>query len=500
MSSPQMALAPTSARIPFQQLANWAEARSGVLAFALCICFAVLSLALAAARPFWFDEIITISIARTHTFSDFVRGFLVGYDQTPPLNTLLVRVLCSRFGWTEMVARLPSVIFATAGLWILFRQIRRFTTGLFGLAAMSILLDTFLSRYACEARPYALLFFASALALSVWCSIPYSSSKASTRKSVLFGLAMLLTVLAHYYAVLVILPFAFDELRSRPLRKALSLRLACGITGLGLGLLVQLPLVHAASQRRLTHFWASPSFHNLRASYGEILVWLGFALVCVILVLSWSGVEQSRSIEPQSREERLGWFFLSIPIAGYVLAEVITHAFTPRYFVPVLAGLALGVGGYLYRHYRNTLQVPLLILLVTIPLFAQASFSSIRNARTHVISGRTEVADFVDEMLPRFHNDGKLFVLVPIGKSYLEARYYASDPTMLRGLHQPDLPVLPLAQDPLHIRYFSMDDIRQHARETAFIEPTSDLLSYLDRLGFHIHWRRTEPEAVVYVE
>src|SRR6185437_12041322 len=102
-----------------------------------------------------------------------------------------------------------------------------------------------------------------------------------------------------------------------------------------------------------------------------------FALVCVATALAWRYTRSTVAAEPQSREEKLGWFFLVIPIAGYVLAEVFTHAFTVRYFIPVLVGVGLAFGCFLYRHYRNDPRVPLTIFFIVIPLFLEASGSQL---------------------------------------------------------------------------------------------------------------------------
>lgn len=494
-----MAIAHAPAKISWQGVADWIEARSGVLAVALCACLAGLSLAIAARRPFWYDEIITVSIARAPTVKDLLANFRLIYDQTPPLNTLIVRFVCSLLGWTELAARLPSVIFITAGLLLLFQQVKRFANGLSGLAAVSILLVTFLPPYAYEARPYALLFLASLLAVCFWTSARDVSLRNYKRNSLFFGLAMMLAVCAHYYAVLLFLPFAADEWRSRGLRRVCSLRLLCGIAGMSLAVVVHLPLILASSQMRRAHFWAFPSLHNLQEAYVTMLLGLIFALVCAVVLLAWLGIKGAGTVVQQSREERLGWFFLVIPIAGYIVAELITHAFTERYFIPVLAGVGLAAGCYLYRHYRESPNVPLVILLITIPLFLETSITRVRYARTPAISGRMEDSDFVDDMLPRLRKE-KLFVLVPTRNAELEARYYAADPQVIKTVPPGSLSGLPLASGDLDIRYFTMRDIRQHAREIAFIDPPTDLLSNLEKWGFHIHWRMTKPEPVVYAE
>lgn len=97
----------------WERIADYIEAVSGVLAAGVCVCSLVSTLVVAARRPFWLDEIFTISIARTSTVSDVLAAFEGTLDQTPPLNAFLVRLFGSFFGWSELVARLPSAIFAT---------------------------------------------------------------------------------------------------------------------------------------------------------------------------------------------------------------------------------------------------------------------------------------------------------------------------------------------------------------------------------------------------
>ena len=208
----------------WQGVADYIEAKSEVFAVALCVCFALSSLAIATRRPFWYDEILTVLAARTPGIKDLLSKFLFGYDQTPPLNAIFVRLSSDVFGWTELAARLPSTFFATAGLFILFHRIRSLANGLMGLAAISILTTSFLPMWAYEARPYAMLFFASALALSLWTSAPDASDGSTGKtRSILFGVAVMLAVFSHYYGVLLIVPFIAEEAKNRGLRKLISL-------------------------------------------------------------------------------------------------------------------------------------------------------------------------------------------------------------------------------------------------------------------------------------
>jgi hypothetical protein len=500
MSERESALASRRIEFLWDRIANYIETNSFMFSMALCVCFAGLSLVIAARRPFWFDEILTVSVARAPTIRDLLADFRLGYDQTPPLSALLVRFACFLFGWSEFAARLPSAMFAAAGLFLVFHRVRTLTNGLFGLVAISALTATCLPTYAYEARPYAMLFFASVFSVWCWTSKPSDSAESSTAMSLLFGLALIFGVIAHYYGVLLILPFVISELRSRGVRRLISFRLACGIFGTAAGLLVQLPFVWAAAQSRPTPFWAAPSFQGLQRVYVEMLVQFIFALVCAILLVSWSRSYNTNPVARQSSHERLGWFFLGIPIAGYILAEIATHAFTGRYFISLLAGFGVAFGCFLYRYCYNSPRVPLLLLSITLLLFVEAASSHIRYAGTHAISNRTEEADFADEMLPRFRAEGKRFVLLPIGRSYLEASYYAADPDMIRVFLPPNYPRWFLTQSLVTVHYFSVNDLRRYARETAFIAPSPDVLSDLVKLGFHIEWRIIAPEAVVYAE
>jgi Dolichyl-phosphate-mannose-protein mannosyltransferase len=486
--------------VTWQRVSDYIEARSGSLAVGLLTCFALSSLAIAARRPFGCDEIITVTLAHAATIKDVLAKFLLTFDQTPPLNAVLVKLLGSLFGWTELVARLPSLIFVTAGIAILFHRIKALTNGLFSLAALSVLLVTSLPVWAYEARPYALLFFASALALSFWTSPSQALSKNDMRNSLLFGLAIMLGIFGHYYGVLLIVPFALEELLNRGVRKLFSFRLCCGIVGLGVGLAIHLPFIRAASRFRQVPFWGKPSLFALQDSYVELLMPLILALACIVLLLACTSSRTGRFLDEQNPAERVGWLFVGIPIAGYVLARLVTHAFWPRYFVSFLAGFDLAFGCVLYRYYRNSPRAAMLVLAVAVPLFFGTAISHFLNARTPVVSKRAEESDFTDAMVPRFRQEKKQFVLLPTLRSYVEARYYAADPDMIRVLLPPDYPRWFLEQNPIGIRYFSMNELRRYARQTALIDPPAAVLDKIQKFGFRIHWQVTGAIPTVYLE
>jgi Dolichyl-phosphate-mannose-protein mannosyltransferase len=483
----------------WRHVASWIEAKSGLLAATLCVCLALSSLAIAARRPFWVDEIITLSNARSPSLKDLLAKYPLSVDQTPPLNAIFTWLLGSIFGWTELVPRIPAAIFVSTGLFIVFRMVRRVTNGLSGLATMAILLVTSLPTWAYDGRPYGMLFFASTVALWFWTSEQDASSRQwSRRTSLFFGLAMMLTVFAHYFGVLVILPFVIEEVRSRGPLNFLSFRLFYGLVGLGVALIIQFPFIKAGLRIRQA-FPGVASLDSLQTTYVEIMMPFILALVCIVLLFALASPSAGTFVDGQSQPEKLGWFFLGIPIAGYILANLVTHVFHSRYFISLLSGFGLGIGCFLYRHWRDSPQAPLLILAITIPLFLHTTSNNLRYARTPAVSKRIAQADFVDELLPQLRREGKLLVVVPTAKSYVEARYYATEPQAIRVLLSPPYPES-LVENPMAIRYILRSELRQHARESALIDPAPELLSQLQGQGFRIRWRMTTPIVVVYPE
>src|SRR5207248_4973619 len=127
--------------------------------------------------------------------------------------------------------------------------------------------------------------------------------------------------------------------------------------------------IRASSRLREVPFYGIPSAYTLQMAYVEMLIPFILALVLLILLFAWASSGTAKFIDGQSSAERLGWFFLVLPIAGYILAKIVTHAFWPRYFIPFLAGMGVAIGCFLYRYYRDYPKASILILVVAVPLF-----------------------------------------------------------------------------------------------------------------------------------
>src|SRR5262249_17868860 len=128
----------------------------------------VASVLIARHRPFWYDEILTVIYSGQPTVGAMWKALARGADGVPPVNHLLVRLFAHLPLPLEVAARLPSALAMAAGLLVTFDCARRLSDGLHGLIAAAFLTCSTLPYYGYEARPYALSFLLSAVALSLW--------------------------------------------------------------------------------------------------------------------------------------------------------------------------------------------------------------------------------------------------------------------------------------------------------------------------------------------
>jgi 4-amino-4-deoxy-L-arabinose transferase-like glycosyltransferase len=75
-------------------------------------------------RPIWYDELITLFIARAPTIHDFFR-LLYKWDLTPPALHVLVRISIAIFGSNKAGVRLPSILAFYSASFLLFTYAKR---------------------------------------------------------------------------------------------------------------------------------------------------------------------------------------------------------------------------------------------------------------------------------------------------------------------------------------------------------------------------------------
>ena len=116
-------------------------------------------------QSLWLDEAINVMAARSYSFL----GILTEYakaDFHPPLYFIIIWIWTKLFGFSEVSARLPSVIFGLLTIWLVFligRKLYSKTLGI--LAALLLALNPLHIYYSQEARMYSMAAFAVVLNL-----------------------------------------------------------------------------------------------------------------------------------------------------------------------------------------------------------------------------------------------------------------------------------------------------------------------------------------------
>jgi hypothetical protein len=120
----------------------------------------------AASKPFWFDELCTLTVAKQPTFAGTFDALRNATDSQPPPFDYFERVAGAAIPDEEIAYRLPSILALCCTIIFVFIFVSRWCSATCALACAALpLLSILYLRYAVEARGYALAtaFMASAL-------------------------------------------------------------------------------------------------------------------------------------------------------------------------------------------------------------------------------------------------------------------------------------------------------------------------------------------------
>src|SRR5271157_4615449 len=465
--------------------------------------YLITSIYIASHRLFWLDEVLTVRVAWLPERMTIWKALANAADGMSPAYDMVVRMSAKLLGHNELAARLPSALAMVAGLLITFDCARRLTDGLHGLIALSALTCSFLPYYGYEARSYAIYFMLAALSLWIWTCTATDSKLWAT----LFGAVLCLGVTFHYYAVLLVVPYGLWEIyRWRPWRRP-SPKLIAGLVGTALTAALLSPLIMSFSRQFSRGFWAYASFYALKMTFSELFPDGLFLLALIMIWVALSRPDDTGIVVgPVQPAESLGWLFLCIPLAGFVVAELKTNAFLPRYFIGALPGIAVAFSCCLWRSFRNAYRVALGVFLLLMAAGVTTQVAVLRHPElTYLWPPRTKQYLSQEDSLWK---DGKRFMLFGHLSVFLESEYYSKHPqqcVLLLPTHERPVgpsslkPALILTQYyPLH--FWKLDDLKSHARETALIEPTPYVLEAMTQAGFKVESRFSKPLEVVYLK
>ncbi len=468
---------------------------------ALAAFYLATSIYIAAHRLYWFDELFIVRFAQMPNLATMWDALAHASDTMPPGYHLVMRGVTRALGYSEVATRLPSALAMIAGLLIVFQCVRRLTDALHGLLALALLSCSLLPYYGYEARPYALFFLLSALALWIWTT----TRRDSLWAAIAFGVTLGVAVTMHYYAVLNIVPYALFELLRWHRGRRPSPKLIAGIIGVvvpavGLG-----PLGMAYSHQFSRGFWAHPSFYELKQVFPEMFpdgfFLLALLVVWVCLALPARGAESTEALQDA---ELLGWLFLCIPLAGFAVAELKTNAFLARYFIGALPGIALAFACWMWRHFQSARRISAGAVALLALWGAANQMMVVRHPESVDPFGQQTATREYLKLESAIDSDGKRYILFHDSLLHLEAKHYSRHAGEVYLLLGPSGPETPTARVQVNLsrysplQFWKLDDLKQHAQETAVIDPDPELVEAMKRAGFAPTVRFPKPVQVMY--
>jgi 4-amino-4-deoxy-L-arabinose transferase-like glycosyltransferase len=460
---------------------------SWLCAVLIGLFFLATNLHIASKRLLWFDEINTLEIAQLPDLATLwqVQNSFRG-DSPPITYHLIVRLIYHLTGKAEIAVRLLSALAMSAALLVIFDCARRLTRGIHGLIAVCILAASFLTYYGYEGRPYALVVLFTAGALWLWLFTERDNKSAA----VAFGVALFLAVTVQFTSVLAMVPFGlWESWHWRPWQKP-SPKLLAGAAAVVCAVALCAPQMKQSAGWS-AHSWCPPTFHALVTVFSEMFP-TGLIVLAALAILVCLA---RASVKPMSDSERLCWFFLTIPFAGFILAEAVTNAFYNRYLIAMLPGVAVAFACLVWRHLTKPASVAFLLLLAGLAVGRQLGHTrhpdaieppSVPTMQLHTM----EVLTAEDALVA----DGRQSIIVDF-LVLKNARYYSK---------RPDLYVMYKSDsDPLYCKYFgsacwNTNLAATHAREAAAIYPTDILLTEMSRAGFRAIVKMTNPMVVYF--
>jgi 4-amino-4-deoxy-L-arabinose transferase-like glycosyltransferase len=423
------------------------------------------TLLIARRRHLWNDELYTYSFARLPSLADVWHQLATGVEQTPPFFYVLTRASLSAFGDGAVAIRLPEILGIFAACCLVFAVVARRTSVLFGTIAVLVVLVTNTFSYAFEARPYGLeLAFAAAMLLC-W---QLRADTGSTAAVVGLAAALAAGVSTHYYAAFLVLPIAAAEAVRALERRRLDLPVAAALV-LGLAPIAAFwPLVEGA-RKYSGSFWTTYGWSGAVTFYAWLLrtdvvpPWVGTwtlvafvvaivagSLAVTALVTSPAGETPLRGARPgrpslrggDAPERAAAVGFLLLPLVSVAVAETVTGAYTERYVLPAVLGLAVLVPlalGRLARRGRAGRVLGIGVLLALVAVSARAAVYDYHDAAA-AVRFQSETIRFLVRSAPT-----GMPIFVDRQHDFLELSHYAP-PALHRRLHY-------LADSRLALRY-----------------------------------------------
>lgn len=412
---------------------RWFERnRVPVLVFVSALSW-VIAATIASVRLLWFDELVTLYIAKTGSLRNIWHALSLGADPNPPLSHLLVLWSTRVFGDGALAVRLPMVIAGAATVPLLFLFMNRRLPVVFSTIGALFFISTRAYDYSYESRSYALTLCFCVLTLVLW----RAALEGSHRLASSFGLALTLAagISSNYFAVLAFFPIAAGELVRIIQNRRLELRVWIALLFGGLPIFLYLPLINHAVSQFAPYAWNRATWSIVNHTYDLLLdaslVFVFILLEAAAVIYLYRRFGESRKSSPvfPSHEIAAILTLLAYPVLGYVLAVLRAGMISPRFVLPMCLGIAMAIAIASYELFAKSSVLTIALLAV---VFSWALARNMSSA-----SGLIEQRDAFLDFQAGLPATGKL--VVPDSLLALPLYYYSPAATASRIVFPFDL-------------------------------------------------------------
>lgn len=330
----------------------------------------LIAVTVASFRLFWFDELVTLYIAKTGSLRAIWHAIANGADPNPPLTHLLVSWSMSLFGENHFSVRLPAIVAGMVGVVGLFVFLKRRLPIAFSALGVLFYLSTRAFDYSYESRSYALTLCFCMLALLLWRAAV--EGRHQILASVGLALSLAAGISSNYFAVLACFPIAAGELVLAWERRRIELRVWLALLFGGSTVFVYLPLINRAVAQFAPYAWNKPDSTFFYGTYRLLLdVGLHSAFILVeagVVVYLYQRFKEHRAV-PRAfplHEFAAIVTLIAYPFIGYVIAVIRAGMISPRFVLPMCLGAAIAVAIAACRLFAESSIITVVLLFVTL--------------------------------------------------------------------------------------------------------------------------------------
>lgn len=379
-------------------------------------------------KPFWYDEILTLTVADQHSLHDIWKAETVGFELNPPISYILTKLTRHLGAREEFWARLPQIVSYFVLLLCLSVFIARRLPLSFAIPAASFALLSQVYEYSYEARGYGIELGCAAAALVAWQAATDRTSKWK-RLVGLVGLALALStaLLSHVFAVLVYIPICAGELWRTWPRKRVDVSI-CIMLIVGLTPLVLYPALLVASHNLAlgTSIFA-PTARRFFGAYALLLKQALPPLAAIFIPIMLFAYRNRTAVRTAAadllsrvpaHELVATLIFTLVPACGFALARFLRTSYVSRYGLSGAVGFALLFGflGYVLCAARPVWTR--WVAAVTLAWFIASFTLTARTWRNQAPSGNNN-----EPFVIAAAATGRPVVIAD-GRSFLEFSYY----------------------------------------------------------------------------